>query len=65
MKTLTMSYCRDRMKYGSAAPCHPSSFIKELPEEWLERKSLTEMLNTPVKEETAKNSFARLREMLK
>ena len=64
MRTLTMSYCRDRMKYGSAAPCHPSSFIKELPEEWMERKNLTEMMNAPVQENAAKNGFARMRELL-
>jgi len=64
MRTLTMTYCRDRMKYGSAAPCHPSSFIKELAEEWLERKNLTEMMNEPVREEAAKNGFARMRELL-
>ncbi len=64
MKTLTMTYCRDRMKYGSAAPCHPSSFIKELSEEWLERKNLTEMMNAPVQETAARNGFARMRELL-
>ncbi|HEX4083796.1 MAG TPA: UvrD-helicase domain-containing protein [Chthoniobacteraceae bacterium] len=64
MRTLTMSYCRDRMKYGSAAPCHPSSFIKELPEQWIERKNLTEMMNAPVKEDAAKNGFARMRALL-
>ena len=52
------------MKYGSAAPCHPSSFIKELSEEWLERGNLAEMLNTPVAESAAKNGFARMRELL-
>ena len=64
MRTLTLTYCRDRMKYGSAAPCHPSSFIKELSEEWLERGNLAEMLNTPVAESAAKNGFARMRELL-
>jgi superfamily I DNA/RNA helicase len=64
MKTLTMTYCRDRMKYGSIAPCHPSSFIKELSQEWLEKKNLTDMLNTPVQHTAAKNSFARMRELL-
>jgi len=64
MRTLTMTYCRDRMKYGSAAPCHPSSFIKELSEEWLERKNLTEMMNVPVQETAARNGFARMRELL-
>ena len=64
MRTLTMTYCRDRMKYGSAAPCHPSSFIKELSQEWLECKNLTEMMNAPVQEAAAKNGFARMRELL-
>ena len=64
MKTLTMTYCRDRMKYGSAAPCHPSSFIKELAEEWLEKKNLTEMMNAPVQETAAKSGFARMRALL-
>jgi superfamily I DNA/RNA helicase len=64
MRTLTMTYCRDRMKYGSVSPCHPSSFIKELPEEWLERKNLTEMMNTPVQETAAKTGFAQMRAIL-
>jgi superfamily I DNA/RNA helicase len=64
MRTLTMTYCRDRMKYGSASPCHPSSFIKELPDEWLERKNLTEMMNTPVQDDAAKTGFARMRALL-
>jgi len=64
MRTLTMTYCRDRMKYGSVSPCHPSSFIKELPEEWLERKNLTEMMNTPVPDSAAKTGFAQMRAIL-
>jgi superfamily I DNA/RNA helicase len=64
MKTLTLTYCRDRMKYGTPSPCHPSSFIKELSDEWLERKNLTEMLNSPVPETAAKSGFARMRELL-
>jgi superfamily I DNA/RNA helicase len=64
MRTLTMTYCRDRMKWGSAAPCHPSSFIKELPDEWIERKNLTEMMNAPVQETAAKSGFARMRALL-
>jgi superfamily I DNA/RNA helicase len=65
MRTLTLTYCRDRMKYGSTSPCHPSSFIKELPDQLLERKTLTEIMNTPVKETAVKSNFARMREMLK
>ena len=39
-------------------------FIKELAEEWIERKNLTEMMNAPVQEDAAKNGFARMRELL-
>src|SRR5439155_2149167 len=29
MRTLTLSYCRGRKKYGQLVPCHPSQFLKE------------------------------------
>lgn len=60
-QTLTLTYCRDRMKYGSVAPCQPSSFIKELAPEWLERIDLRKLLGTPVTDTTAKNRFAQLK----
>jgi len=34
MKTLTLSHCLSRKKYGQNLPCHPSSFLKELPPNW-------------------------------
>src|SRR5205085_11280887 len=30
MRTLTLSHCRTRTKYGSVASCTPSTFLKEL-----------------------------------
>ncbi len=36
MQTLTMSYCIGRKKYGQVLPCHPSPFLKELPEDLVE-----------------------------
>jgi superfamily I DNA/RNA helicase len=36
MKTLTLSHCLARKKYGQPAPCHPSQFLKELPTELIE-----------------------------
>jgi DNA helicase-2/ATP-dependent DNA helicase PcrA len=59
--TLTLSYCRDRMKYGSASPCQPSSFIKELAPEWLERVDLKALWSTPVEAVAAKSRFAQMR----
>jgi superfamily I DNA/RNA helicase len=36
MKTLTISHCGGRRKYGQLVPAHPSSFLKNLPEELVE-----------------------------
>ena len=36
MQTLTISHCASRKKYGQLLPCHPSPFLKELPEELVE-----------------------------
>ncbi|MBA2270975.1 MAG: UvrD-helicase domain-containing protein [Chthoniobacterales bacterium] len=60
-RTLTLSYCRDRLKFGSVSPCHPSSFIKELAPEFLERVDLKKLLATPVTEVTGKSRFAQMR----
>ncbi|MFN2477021.1 MAG: ATP-dependent helicase [Chthoniobacterales bacterium] len=60
-ETLTLSYCRDRMKFGSASSCTPSSFIKELAPEFIERIDLKKLLSTPVAENTGKSRFAQMR----
>jgi superfamily I DNA/RNA helicase len=63
-RTLTLSHCRDRMKFGSASPCYPSSFIKELAPDLLERVDLRKLLSTPVAVRTGKSRFAQMREAL-
>jgi DNA helicase II / ATP-dependent DNA helicase PcrA len=60
-RTLTLSHCRDRMKYGSVSSCAPSSFIKELAPEWIERVDLKKLLSAPVATETGKSRFAQMR----
>jgi len=60
-ETLTLSYCRDRMKFGAASSCTPSSFIKELAPEFLDRIDLQKLLKTPVAEDTGRNRFAQMR----
>ncbi len=60
-QNLTLTYCRDRMKYGSVSACQPSMFIKELAPECVERIDLRKLLSTPVIESTAKNRFAQLK----
>ncbi|HSI12324.1 MAG TPA: UvrD-helicase domain-containing protein [Chthoniobacter sp.] len=60
-KTLAMSWCRNRIKYGSAMPCMASSFIKELPPEWINHRDATQILSAPVSEAAAKSKFGALR----
>ncbi len=60
-QTLTMTYCNHRMRYGSQAPCTPSSFISELESPLIERINLKMMLETPVEAPAAKSRFAALR----
>ena len=64
MKTLTLSHCRDRIKFGSVMPCTPSSFIKEFPADKIEVVDLAKLFSTPVAEETAKSRFAQLKAAL-
>jgi superfamily I DNA/RNA helicase len=62
MKTLTLSHCETRKKYGQPMPCHPSQFLKELPEELVEHANAT--AKQPVKADTGKSYFASMREAL-
>jgi superfamily I DNA/RNA helicase len=60
-RTLALCWCRHRIKYGSPMPCTPSSFIKELPGEWVEHRDATQILRAPVSETAAKSKFGALR----
>ncbi len=60
MQTLTISHCGGRKKYGQLLPCHPSPFLKELPEELVEHSDSKS--KTPVAAESGKNLFAAMRE---
>ncbi|MEO5802408.1 MAG: UvrD-helicase domain-containing protein [Verrucomicrobiota bacterium] len=59
MTTLTISHCGGRKKYGQMMPCHPSPFLKELPEELVEHAD--EKSKTPVTIDAGKNFFAAMR----
>ena len=60
--TLTISHCGGRKKYGQLMPCHPSQFLKELPEELVEHAD--EKAKTPVAAESGKSMFAAMRDAL-
>ena len=62
MKTLTISHCVSRKKYGQPIPCHPSPFLKELPGELVEHAN--EKAKQPVSAEAGKQHFAALRAAL-
>jgi superfamily I DNA/RNA helicase len=62
MQTLSISHCGARKKYGQPLPCHPSSFLKELPAEFVEHAD--EKAKTPVAVDSGKNMFAVIRDSL-
>jgi superfamily I DNA/RNA helicase len=62
MEGLTLSHCLTRKKYGQAMPCHPSSFLNEIPEEFVEHAG--EKANAPVAVEGGKSLFAAVREAI-
>ena len=63
-KTLSLAWCRSRVKYGSAMPCMASSFLKELDPGLVEHCDVGEILGKPVAEEKAAAKFGAIFEML-
>jgi superfamily I DNA/RNA helicase len=59
MQTLTISHCGGRKKYGQLLPCHPSPFLKELPDDLVEHADAKSKI--PVAQESGKNMFAAMR----
>jgi superfamily I DNA/RNA helicase len=62
MQTLTISHCAARKKYGQMMPCHPSGFLKELPEELVEHGD--EKAKQPVTVDSGKSRFDAMRSAL-
>jgi len=63
-KTLALTWCRTRMKYGSPMPCSGSSFLRELEPSLVEHVNVGELLSKPVGEEKAAAKFGAIFEML-
>lgn len=63
-KTLCISYCTTRTKWGSATGVSPSSFLRELSRDHLETVNLQKVLNAPVAPETGKMRFSQLKAAL-
>jgi DNA helicase II / ATP-dependent DNA helicase PcrA len=64
MESLTITHCTSRMRYGSASPCHPSVFLKDLDPACVEIVSYHAIANQPASEGTARTHFAKMRELL-
>jgi DNA helicase II / ATP-dependent DNA helicase PcrA len=60
MKTLSISHCETRKKYGQPMPCHPSQFLRELPPELIESSAQKK----PVTVETGRGIFASMRDAI-
>jgi superfamily I DNA/RNA helicase len=56
-KTLAITWCRARIKYGSPQGCSPSAFLRELPAEFIDERTLNAILSTPVEQSTVKDRF--------
>jgi superfamily I DNA/RNA helicase len=61
-ETLRITHCLGRKKYGQMMPCHPSQFLGDLPEEFVEWAD--EMAKQPVQVSTGKDLFAAMRDAL-
>ena len=62
MRTLSISHCSGRKKYGQLMPCQPSPFLKELPQELVEYAD--EKAKEPVAVDSGKGMFAVMRQSL-
>ena len=62
MRTLSISHCAGRKKYGTITPCHPSPFLGELPPEFVEHAD--EKAKQPVTPASGKQLFASLLDSL-
>jgi superfamily I DNA/RNA helicase len=60
MHSLSISHCAGRKKYGQLLPCHPSSFLKEIPAELIEDQN--EKAKQPVAVDSGRSMFAALRD---
>ena len=59
MRSLSLSYCAARKKYGKSRPCHPSPFLREIPPELVE--DAADKGKEPVSVEAGKSLFAAMR----
>jgi DNA helicase-2/ATP-dependent DNA helicase PcrA len=64
-RSLMISHCAARTKYGDLVPRAPSSFLKDLDPGWVEQVDYHLHQNQPASQTSARDHFARLRQLLK
>ena len=64
MRSLVITWCRGRRKFGSAVHCRPSPFLREIHGEHVIEASYEELMNRPMDREDVAAQFARLRAQL-
>ena len=64
MKSLIITWCRARVKFGSPMHCLPSPFLQEIKGEHVEEETYEEIMSRPMGEEDIMAQFARLRAQL-
>jgi DNA helicase-2/ATP-dependent DNA helicase PcrA len=64
MRTLAISHCANRKRYGSLTPCYPSSFLEDLDSRYTEIVDFNELAAKPASEGSARLHFARMRDLL-
>lgn len=63
-KTLTITYCLTRKKFGTVVSCKPSPFLLEIAGDGVQQGSMEEILSQPLEEEDVDDAFARMRSLL-
>jgi DNA helicase-2/ATP-dependent DNA helicase PcrA len=61
MKRLTLTWCRNRVKWGEASPCTASSFLRELDRNYVQQFTWEDLRRAPVSLSEAQSGFAALR----
>ncbi len=64
MTSLTITHCRNRMRWGSPVFCEPSRFLEEIDGEGVVRRNFEDIVNEPLDDAQFENSFARMKDLL-
>ena len=64
MRSLVITWCRGRRKFGSPTHCRPSPFLREIRGDQVIEESYEELMSRPMEREDVAEQFARLRAQL-